>query len=87
MEKQLQLEMQKVNATPDSRHITPKTVKGSKLRVDLGTRAFEASLQEQDLVLKREAESYSMGLKQIEEKLLIRDARLGKAEAKVTQLE
>lgn len=57
------------------------------MRVDLGTRAFEASLQEQDLVLKREAESYSKGLKQIEEKLLVRDARLAKAEAKVTQLE
>ena len=51
--------------TPDRSNITPVSVKGSKLRVDLGQRAYEASLQEQELVLKRAAESYSKALKQV----------------------
>ena len=55
--------------TPDSRKdVTPRggaSIKGSKLRQDLGARAFEASLQEQELVLKRETEAYAKGLAKV----------------------
>ena len=39
--------------------VTPKS---NKLRQDLGARAHEASLQEQQLVLQREADNYKKGL-------------------------
>jgi len=45
--------------------VTPKSiasVKGGKLRQDLGARAHEAILQEQEIVLQKEAEQYKNGL-------------------------
>ena len=48
-----------------SQAVTPKSIasiKSGKLRQDLGARAHEAILQEQELVLKQEAERYKQGL-------------------------
>jgi uncharacterized small protein (DUF1192 family) len=53
----------------------------------LGARAHEANLQEQELILKREAEKYAKGLKIIEDKLIIKDKTVGKLEARVKQME
>ena len=80
------------NSSASRSMITPKSLVsnkhgGSKLRQDLGARAHEANLQEQELILKREAEKYAKGLKIIEDKLIIKDKTVGKLEARVKQME
>ena len=77
------------------------SVKGAKLRQDIGARAQEAILKEQELVLKQEADLYQKGLVevsrspappdfffsvQIQTKLLAKDTRVAKLEAQVKQL-
>ena len=51
-----------------SSQITPKSIasiKSGKLRQDLGSRHHEAILQEQELVLQKEAERYKKGLEEV----------------------
>ena len=51
-----------------SSQITPKSIasiKSGKLRQDLGARHHEAILQEQELVLQKEAERYKQGLEEV----------------------
>ena len=51
-----------------SSQITPKSIasmKSGKLRQDLGARHHEAILQEQELVLQKEAERYKKGLEEV----------------------
>lgn len=50
-------------STDGSKSVTPKSIRGSnKLRQDLTNRVHEASLQEQQLILKKEAENYQLAI-------------------------
>ena len=76
-----------IHATPDNRsNITPQSIKSNKLRHDIHQRAFEANLQEQELVLKRAAEAYSKGLAQIEQKLVTKETTVALKDAKIKML-
>ena len=81
-------EQQELNQSgaKSSRDTTPKGgVKGNKLKQDLQARVTQATLQEQELVLKQEERSYQAAIQKIEEKILVKDSKMSKLQIKVRE--